>query len=90
MKTTKIEICIKRHPMEVLTLYRKMIDAPMQKDITLEMFVNWCSSLIESHLVRIDMMAERSDDLESSEIIKPLTLNHELVGRIKEHFHQTQ
>jgi hypothetical protein len=90
MKTTKIEICIKRPPMEVLALYRKMVDAPINKDITLEMFVNWCSSLIESHLMRMDMMSERSDELESSEIIKPLTLNHELVGRIKEHFHQTQ
>lgn len=90
MKMTKIEICIQRPPMEVLGMYRKMLDAPINKEVTLDMFVNWCSSLIHSHLTKMDMMPERSEELESSDIIKPLTLNHELVGRIKDHFHQTQ
>lgn len=90
MKMTKIEICVKKPPMEVLAIYRKMLDAPMNKEVTLDMFTNWCSSLIHSHLTKMDMMTERSEELESSDIIKPLTLNHELVGRIKDHFHQTQ
>jgi hypothetical protein len=96
METTKprknnvvIEVPLNMCVSEMNARYRKLLSIPTTKEVFIDDVSKWAAQIIQSHLTRADMLADNSYELEHCDIIKPLTLNHELVGRIKEHFKQT-
>lgn len=86
MKTsnfTDLTVRIDYSPEDLRRIYQR-ISPPGSKSLTT--VEEYLSGILNQHLLALDLRPNTGYELDASEIIKPLTLNYEHIGRIKEYF----
>lgn len=86
--STYLSIKLSMHPSEAKAIFQRTCGS-IYKEALLEDIEKHLSRMADEYFKSLSMKAVDSYELDHSEIIKPLTLNYDHIGRIKEHFHKT-
>jgi|694.fasta_scaffold138681_4 hypothetical protein len=86
--STYLTVKLSLHPSEAKSIFQRTCGS-IYKEALLEDIEKHISRMADEYFKSLAMRADDNFELDHSEIIKPLTLNYEHVGRIKEHFQKT-